>query len=425
MSLGSHIYAIDFGTSNSLIAVADAQSIHPPIALDPIAEDPTIMRSLLYFDNQKGSWFGEEARKQFLENSMEGRFLKSFKRFLPVKNIDGTFIHGKQWTLEEIIGSFLKEMRERSNKKLNLDVESVVLGRPALFSEDIEADALAQARLTTAAKLAGFKNIEFLPEPVAAAYRYRLEMTKEELVLVADFGGGTSDFTLLKLSQKTFHPSDVLAIGGAAVAGDSLDGSVMRYRISKNFGSEVSYKVPMGSNVLHMPKVLVSYLCSTAYIHFLNSRENRDFLKRVQSWSLGPDDRKLMNQLESLLDNQLGFYVFEAIEELKRKMSTQTQATLEYVYPGIEIKEKITQKQFSEYTANDISKIFSALDETLKKAGIRPEQVSRVCCTGGTAKVALVRSELLKRFSEERLQNFRNFTSIVEGLAERGQQLLS
>ncbi len=425
MAHGPLIYAIDFGTSNSLAAAASLDKIHPLIPLDASAVDPVVLRSLLYFDNQKNTWFGEEARKNFIDNSMEGRFLKSFKRFLPVKNFEKTIIQGKAWSLEEIIGRFLNEIRQRSNEFFQQDVESVVLGRPALFSDASEADQLAQERLETAAKLAGFKYIEFLPEPVAAAYRYRLEMKKEELVLVADFGGGTSDFTLLKLSQNVFRPSDVLAIGGVPVAGDALEGAVMRHRIARNFGSEVQYKVPMGSNILQMPKGTISYLCSTAYINFLNSRENRDFLSRVQAWSLNDIDRKFMNQLEILLDNQLGFSVFEAIEDLKRKLSTSQTETYSYKQHGIDIKEKVTQKQFAQYTDADIKSIFTALDETLARAGVRADQVDRVCCTGGTAKVELVRKELLKRFAPERLDNFRNFTSIVEGLAERAQQLLS
>lgn len=418
------VYAIDFGTSNSLAAAASADRVHPLLPLDPFASDPTVLRSLLYFDNQKQSWFGEEARKTFIENSMEGRFLKSFKRFLPVKNFEKTIIQGKSWSLEEIIGCFLREIRQRANQHFQQDVESVVLGRPALFSDNKESDQLAQDRLLAAATLAGFKQVEFLPEPVAAAYRYRLEMKKEELVLVADFGGGTSDFTLLKLSQKAFHPSDVLAIGGVPVAGDALEGAVMKHRVARNFGADVTYKVPMGSNILQMPKGTISYLCSTAYINFLNSRENRDFLSRVQAWSLNEEDRKYMKQLEILLDNQLGFAVYEAIEDVKRKLSTSASEILVYKYHGIDIKEKVTQKQFAEYTDSEIKSIFAALDATLARAGIRSDQVDRVCCTGGTAKVELVRKELLKRFAPERLDNFRNFTSIVEGLSERAQQLL-
>jgi len=418
------IYAVDFGTSNSLLGAADVEGVRELMPLDPRAEDPTVLRSLIYFHPESGISFGSDAVREYVEQSMEGRFLKSMKRFLPVKSFESTWINGKQRKLDDLIGCFLREMRTRANNQLQQDISSVIMGRPARFSEDDELDQLAQDRLESAARLAGFKNIEFLPEPVAAAYRFRLEMKKEELVLVADFGGGTSDFTILKLSPKEFKPEDVLAIGGVAVAGDVLDGQIMKHRVAENFGSETRYKVPFGSNVMQMPKGLIGHLCSTAYINLLNSRENRDLLKRIQAASLHEEDVRYISQLEVLLENQLGFAVFEAIEKAKKDVSMNGKGSVSYSYPGIEIEELITSKQFKNYTRSEIEKIFTGLDDTLLKAGLKASDIDRVCCTGGTAKVSLVREELLERFGESKLETFRNFTSIVEGLAQRATQIL-
>jgi len=418
------IYAIDFGTSNSLLGAAAADTLHELAPLDPSAVDPQVLRSLMYFEPKRPVVFGLEAIHHYTDTSMSGRFLRSFKRFLPMKSFENTLIEGRLWSLEEIVGRFLREMRERANTHYGQDVESVVMGRPAAFSEDADADALAQSRLESAAKIAGFKYIEFLPEPVAAAYRYRHQMKKEEVVLVADFGGGTSDYTVLKLSQNTFKPQDVLAIGGAPVAGDALDASLMKNHVARNFGSEVSYRVPFGSNVLQMPKGIISYLNSTAHINFLNSRENREFLARVKSWSLDSEDRRVMEQLASLLENQLGFSVFEAIEAAKRVLSDKEKTEIVFTYPDIKIREPVTRKQFRSDSEDEVSKIFAALDATLQRAGLKADDIDRVCCTGGTAKALVIREQLLKRFDETRLENFRNFTSIVEGLSERAQQIL-
>ena len=405
------------------MSATDAVAQRNLVPLDSKADDPTVLRSLIYFHPQSGVSFGGSAIENYLINSMEGRFLKSMKRFLPVKGFDQTMINGKQRKLEDLIGCFLREMREKANEHYQEDVTSVVLGRPALFSEDSELDQLAHNRLEDAAKLAGFKNIEFLPEPVAAAYRYRLEMKKEENVLVADFGGGTSDYTLLKLSPREFKPEDVLAIGGIPVAGDMLDGQIMRNRVAENFGSETRYKVPFGKNVMQMPKGLIANLCSTAYINLLNTRENRDFISRIKSASLHEEDTKHIEQLEILLESQQGFSVFEAIESAKKEISNTGKGVVYFEYPGIYIKDLITESQFKEYTSSEIEKIFKTLDETLKKAGLKPDEIDRVCCTGGTAKVKLVKSELTKRFGQEKVETFRNFTSIVEGLGERARQL--
>lgn len=418
------MYAIDFGTSNSLVAASTPENNLGLAHLDPSAPDPTVLRSLIYFEERSSQHFGEMAIKRFTENSLQGRFLRSFKRFLPIKSFEGTQIDGRFWKLEDLVARFLREVRERGNAHFKNDVTSVVLGRPALFSEDAESDKLAQSRLEAAARLAGFQKVEFLPEPVAAAYRYRLEMKKEEVVLVADFGGGTSDYTLLKLSPRSFVPDDVLAIGGVPIAGDSIDGLIMQHRVARNFGSEVRYQLVNGRNVLQMPKGLMAHLCSTAYINLLNSRENRAFLNQVKLSALGADDERLISQLEILLESQLGFSVFEAIEAAKKDVSRLGIGEVNYEYPGVDIHEKISEAQFADYTKANIDKIFSALDETLSKAGLRADQVDRVCCTGGTARLSLIRNELGHRFGEARLDNFRNLTSIVEGLGERAQQIL-
>lgn len=417
------IYAIDFGTSNSLLGAASATQTFAPIPLDPTASDPSVFRSLMYFAPQEQPCFGEEAIKAYVENSMNGRFLKSFKRFLPLESFESTVINGRIWKLEELVARFLREMRERANAHFNQDVTSVVLGRPAAFSEDAAADRLAHNRLETAAQLAGFTSIEFLPEPIAAAYRFRKEIHHEEMVLVADFGGGTSDYTILKLSQKEFKPEDVVAVHGAPVAGDALDGALMRHRVAKHFGSEVRYRVPMSSNVLTMPKGMSSYLYSTAYINFLNSPEHRDFLRKVERWSLGAADDQRMQQLAVLLENQLGFSIFEAIEGGKRRLSDSESTHIKFAYPGIVVDEPVSRDNFRQDTSDEIGTIFGALDETLARAGLRADQIDRVCCTGGTAKALMVREQLAQRFAADKLESFRHFSSIAEGLGERAQQL--
>ncbi|MEO5668005.1 MAG: Hsp70 family protein, partial [Bdellovibrionota bacterium] len=143
-----------------------------------------------------------------------------------------------------------------------------------------------------------------------------------------------------------------------------------------------------------------------------------------QSWSLGDADKIMMDQLAVLLENQLGFSVFEAIEAAKRDLSLKEKTEIIFNYPGIKIKEPVTRKQFKSDSQDEVKKIFGALDDTLLRAGITAAQVDRICCTGGTAKALVVREQLVARFDEKRLENFRNFTSIVEGLSERAQQLL-
>lgn len=430
--MGSSIYAIDFGTTNSLIARAShhAQSKIEHLSLDPFSKDPALFRTILYFPNKDKVFYGAQAISEFISHDLTGRFLRSFKKFLPQKSMIGTFVDDRPLNLETLVGIFLKELRSRANEKTGEDTTSVVLGRPARFSNDPALDQFAQDRLEQGARIAGFKHIEFCPEPVAAARAFRSELTREQVVLVGDFGGGTSDYSIVKLGPDTFKPEDVLAIGGVSVAGDAMDGQLMRKRISRHFGADVHYKVPFGSNTLTMPVSLMEKICSPAEISILRKRDTIEFFRNVKQWSLGKDDRKKMDQLFCLLEQQLGFSIFEAIETAKRALSAQDETELKFIYPensrgrpDVDIEEKIERSAFEEMIEDPVTKITDALDETLKLAGINASQVDLICLTGGTAKLPAIRAAMSARFGEEKLRTHRHFTSIVEGLAERALEI--
>jgi hypothetical chaperone protein len=417
------VYAIDFGTSNSLLAAADENAIHSPIPLDPHAIDPTILRSVLYFPNMKQCFYGSQAISEFVHNDMEGRLIRSIKKFLPVRSFIGTWIDNRPMNLEDIIATFLKEVRERANRHFDQDVDAVVMGRPARFSPHPEDDQFAQYRLEKAAKIAGFKTIEFCPEPIAAAREFRLTMQDTKTVLVADFGGGTSDYTILKVSQKPYQDSDVLSIGGVALAGDSLDGAVMRHRISSHFGADVQYRVPFGSNALQMPVHLMEKICSPADISLLRERDTQEFFRNVRQWSLGENDQNKIDQLFLLINDQLGFSVFEEIEKTKRSLSKDDKTEFRIDYPGLDIQELIHKKEFESYIEDRVERIIGALDETVKNAQIEFSDIDVVCCTGGTAKVPMIQDQLIQRFGREKLLQHNHFHSIVQGLSERARDL--
>jgi hypothetical chaperone protein len=417
------IYAIDFGTSNSLLAAAHEGRVIPPIPLDSEALDPTILRSILYFPSMKEVFYGSRAIQEFIARDMQGRLIRSIKRFLPVRSFIGTYVEERPVNLEDVIGFFLAEMRKRANLHFKKDVDSVVLGRPAKFAEDPADDQFAQYRLERAARNAGFKHIEFCPEPIAAAFSFREQLTEPKTVLVADFGGGTSDFTVIRISREEYKPSDVLSIGGVSVAGDALDGSVMRHRISPYFGSDVHYKVPFGSNVLKMPTYLMERICAPAEISLLRRRDTLEFFQNVRQWSLGDEDREKMDRLFSLIEDQLGFQVFEQIEKTKRALSESDAARFVFDYPDVDISLPLSRAQFDETIQAQSERILKSLDETVQAAGLTHDQIDIVCCTGGTAKVPLLHQNLIARFGSSKLQEHNRFHSIVQGLSERARAI--
>jgi len=415
-------YAIDFGTSNSLLAAARDGKALPPIALDPFAKDPTVLRTLLFFPTAKEVFYGAQAIQEFVKHDLEGRFIRSIKKYLPMRSFVGTFVENRPLHLENIIGVFLGEVRRRANAHFGEDVDSVILGRPARFATDDVDDQFAQRRLEKAAQLAGFKHIDFFEEPLAAAFDLRGRISKPLRVLVADFGGGTSDFTVMHLKPDAFHRDDVLGLGGISLAGDAYDGSLMRGFVAKHLGSRVRYKVPFGSNELTMPVQLMEKLCSPADFILLQKPEIIDFFKQVQSWSLGPEDRRIMTQLFTVIDDHLAFDLFERIEGAKRILSLGNDARITYEYPDVRIDEPLTTAQFGEASQSISDRILKSLDDTLAQAQLSADEIDVVYCTGGTAHIPFLRDPIAARFGTEKLQSQNFFHSIISGLARRAAE---
>jgi hypothetical chaperone protein len=414
-------YAIDFGTTNSLLAAANAHEIHAPIALDPLAADPTILRSVLYFPDATRCHYGADALAQYVAQGMQGRLMRSVKKFLPSRSFIGTYVENRPLNLEDLIGAMLSEMRRRANAYFETDVKAVVLGRPARFSSDEADDRYAQSRLARAARIAGFVDVSFCAEPIAAARDFRGTLAEERTVMVGDFGGGTSDFTVMRMRKDGYDPSDVLAIGGVSVAGDAYDASIMKSHIARHFGSEVQYRVPMGQNVLTMPPSLIEKICTPADASLLRSEDALSFLRNVRAWSLGPDDRRIMDQLFTFVEDRLGFTVFEQIELAKRQLSRVQQTTVRFSYPTIELAEPITRTSFEHASAGKTAAILAELDATLACAGLSPADVDLVCCTGGTARLPAVADALAIRFGRHKLTEHESFHSVVHGLAEHAR----
>jgi hypothetical chaperone protein len=418
------IYAIDFGTTNSLLGAAiPGGKSQASIPLDLGAPDPTILRSVMFFPSRSKVYYGSEAIREFTHHDMEGRLIRSIKRFLPIRSFIGTYIEDRPMNLEDIIAAFLGEMRRRANAHFQADVDSVMLGRPARFTPNGEDDTFAQYRLERAARIAGFKHIEFCPEPVAAAHEFVSGLERECTVLVGDFGGGTSDFTVMKYAPG--GKSKLLSIGGVAQAGDAYDGSIMRGRISSHFGADVKYKVPFGSNELTMPIHLMEKLCSPAEMSVLRKRDTLEFFRNVRTWSLGDEDRHRMDQLFALIEDQASFDVFEEIERVKRALSDATQEPFEFHKSGIEISEKIRRKEFEEYSQKINQAILDSLDQTLKDAALKPAEIDLICMTGGTARVAALREGFEQRFGAEKVRQHRRFHSVADGLVKVAESLLT
>lgn len=410
--------SIDFGTSNSLVGAVINSTRIEAVPLDPFAKDPTLMRTLLYFPNPDLCYYGQEAIQQFVDQEMEGRLFRSFKSRLPQKSFLGTVMNNRIVTLEYMIGVFLLELKKRAEKYLGCSVKRAVIGRPARYSLDDVADGFALHRMKKAAELAGFEEVRFVPEPLAAAFDYRRKIESEKLVLIGDFGGGTSDFTIIRLRPESFQKEDVLAIEGCPLAGDALDSLFMRHRLNQNFGAKTRYRLPMSDNVLTMPPSVTDKLNFPSHIAQLKDKDTLEFIKEVKKCAISEKDKEQVDRLFVLMEDQQIFPFFEKIEAAKRDLSNHSDCEFHFSYPGIEVHDQFARVDFQSWAFEIQEKIDQALDRSLAAANITAKQIDLVALTGGTSYVPFIKKSFITRFGIEKMQAQSQFHSVLSGLTE-------
>jgi hypothetical chaperone protein len=314
-------------------------------------------------------------------------------------------------------------MRERANLHFDVDVRRVVLGRPARFSNDPDEDRLAETRLETAARNAGFEDISFCPEPVAAAYDFADDLETPRVVLVADLGGGTSDFTVVRMGRHGFAPDDVLAVGGVAVAGDAIDGALVRGVAAPHFGARAHYRVPFGANDLDMPSALIEILSSPADLTILDRDKIAGQLQAIRSGLTSAHDRPALDRFIALVEDGLGFTLYEAVESAKRRLSDEADTLMAVDEPSLAFDQPVSRVDLDRVSETPVSSIMASLERTLDSAAIRAEDVEILCLTGGTSRMPLVANALAARLPSASVRRLESFHSVVRGLARRAREL--
>jgi hypothetical chaperone protein len=423
MATKPSVFAIDFGTSNSLLAAAAAEQVFEPAPLDPESDEPSVFRSVFHFAHLDRPAFGVAALKSFVHNGFSGRLIRSIKRQLSSETFTATRIGDRYATIEELIAPFLRTMRERASRHYDADVARAVIGRPALFSNEPSQDALAERRLRRAAELAGFSEVRFCPEPVAAAYDFAEDLYEPRLVLVADLGGGTSDFTVVRMSADGFSAGDVLGVGGVSAAGDALDGALVRSLLAPYFGSRVLYRAPFGSNLLEMPRDLVELVCSPSELTLVDRASVARRIADIRAGVVNQADRVPLERLAIVIEDGAGFQLYDAVEAAKRRLSEREQTEIAFDYPGAELREHAERAELEAAGKGIVQRILHALDQTLLAAGIEASQVEIACLTGGTSRVPMLERSLRERLSHARFRRLRSFHSVVQGLARYAREI--
>ena len=408
---------LDFGTSNTAAAILNADGVMEMLELDPAnANDPRLLKSLCYFPTRKEAFFGRAAIDGYFERDMEGRFFQSIKKLLPNSDFQGTIIHGQHVSLEELIARFLTETRKRIEAKIgSIEGIPVVMGRPARYSNDPGREGLAVVRLRKACDEAGFERCRLMEEPSAAAMTYQAtRSSRDEMILVADLGGGTSDFTLMNFQGKN---TNVLSVHGVSVAGDSLDSEFMMARLLPFFGSEIKYQRPFASNILTMPTSLMKMLPKWHHHAFLKEKATWNFIKTLHKELVDPKQKPVLENLITLVEDNLGYALHQRVEALKCELSGTPLSDFIFKSHPIKIEFAVKSSEFETIVDPAVDAIKKAALETFKYANVSPDKLDTIYFTGGTSQVPIIRKTLLGLFPNAKTAEKDTFTSVAAGLA--------
>ncbi len=413
--MDTFIYGIDFGTSNSAVTIWNATT--RTLVRDPRIAD--VDASFMYFPyttRRVAPALGNAAKLRYVEDEMRGRFFQAIKTILPYKTFTDTVINNQTYLIEDLIAIFLQHLKARADAVTKQDVKRVVLGRPAVFSGDPEEDQLAEERLHRAARLAGFTEIHFQYEPIAAAFAYESRITKPERVLVGDFGGGTSDFTVVQLDPArqglADRMADILATGGLPVAGNKYDAATMWHKVTPLFGRGATYD--SWGKQIDVPDSLYRTICQWDQIVFLRNAKKMDLLWRLVGLS---NDPPAFERFQALIKENQGFALFQVLEAAKIALTTQVTTPIQFTHPKIPIDLRMSRSEFNKNSADLTASIAGYLDHFLVEAGVAPASIETVFLTGGTSLIRSLRAEFVKRFGQEKIRDGQEFTSVADGLA--------
>lgn len=402
---------LDFGTSNSGVALPGGRGIE----LAPVEDGDTSIPSAIFFpaETTQPTAYGRAAMREYLDGT-PGRLMRSLKSLLGSRLIhERTAVGDRSLAFTDILTLYLRMLRERAQATANAPLTAVVLGRPVRFVDDDAArDADAQATLAACARGAGFRDIEFQLEPIAAAFDYERGIAREEAVLVVDVGGGTADFTVIRVSPdrrtRVDRSADILANDGIHIAGTDFDTHLHLAWVMPALGyGATSHKG------LAMPSPLFFDLSTWHRINLLYGAATRETLRELREFFV---DAGQYERLRRVVDGRLGHELLSRTEAAKIALSQAAHSSIDLGHVETGLSTPVTRAALEARLADLLARLVAMGVATVRAAGLAPAAVSTIYFTGGSSGMAALRDAFAPAFPASQVAIGDLFGSVVSGL---------
>ncbi|MCF1434461.1 Hsp70 family protein [Agrobacterium vitis] len=416
---------LDFGTTNTVLAQSIDETTTHSVQFTSMAGTTDSMRTALSFmkDAQLGARAlkveaGQAAIRQFIDNPGDCRFLQSIKTFAASALFQGTLVHARRFQFEDLMEVFLKRLEAYAGNGWPANASRIVAGRPVHFAGASPDPELAMRRYNEALTRLGFPEIHYVYEPVAAAFYFAQHLTTDATVLVADFGGGTTDYSLIRFERKAGVLSAVpVGYSGVGLAGDQFDARIIEHLVAPEIGKGSQFK--SFDKILDIPSnYYTSFSRWNQLSVFKSSKEFAD-LKQLVRQSLAPDKLELFIDL---VEHDEGYPLYQAVSSTKMALSAADEAEFNFSPLGAAGRKTVKRQDFESWIADDLTRIESALDDVLTRTNTEAGAVDKVFLTGGTSFVPAVRRIFTERFSQDSIESGGEMVSIAHGLALIGDR---
>lgn len=419
---------VDFGTTNTVVSLTHGDDEARLVRFSIDNRDLFAFRSALSFHSVQGVGgqadervveAGPWAIEAYLEDPLETRFIQSFKTFAASQAFTETRILDKRYLFEDLLAAFLLRLKDHAAGQLGALPPRIIVGRPVTFAGSSPNESLALTRYEEAFRRLGFSDIRYAYEPVGAAFFFARQLRQDATVLVADFGGGTSDFSLVRFERDVDGAlrSTPLSRSGVGVAGDAFDYRIIDQLVSPALGKGSEYR--SFSNRLPIPQRYYAAFARWDQLALLRASKDMRDIRALERTAVEPE--KIAALIE-VLDGNHGYALYRSVSALKETLSRETEATFRFSAGSVEIERRVERTAFETWIAPELTAIEAAVAEALDRANLSEAGVDRVFLTGGSSFVPAVREIFSRRFGAAKIESGGEFESIASGLALIGRE---